>query len=83
VEAYRVCEMLRIPDYLDIRLTDGGKVVSPAHRPRSTKKYYFSASGTHFCYRLGKPQGLVQLEGIRSITKQFVLRHVICVSKYG
>jgi hypothetical protein len=29
---------------------DGGKVVSPTHRPRSTpQKHYFSASGTHFC----------------------------------
>jgi hypothetical protein len=26
------CEMLRIPHFLDIRLTDGGKVVSPTHR---------------------------------------------------
>jgi hypothetical protein len=25
--------MLRIPHYLDNRLTDGGKVVSPTHRP--------------------------------------------------
>jgi hypothetical protein len=44
------CEMLRIPHYLDILLTDGGKVVSLMHRPRPTpQKYYFSASGTHFC----------------------------------
>jgi hypothetical protein len=35
---------------LDSRLTDGGKVVSPTHRPHSTpQKHYFSASGTHFC----------------------------------
>jgi hypothetical protein len=44
------CEMLRIPHCLDNRLTDGGKVVSLTHRPRSTpKKHYFSASGTHYC----------------------------------
>jgi hypothetical protein len=32
------------------RLTDGGKVVSPTHRPHFTpQKHNFSASGTHFC----------------------------------
>jgi hypothetical protein len=48
--------MLRIAHCLDNRLTDGGKVVSPTHRPHFTpqKHYYFSISGTHFC----KPQGL-------------------------
>jgi hypothetical protein len=40
--------MLRILHCLNSRLTDGGKVVSPTHRPRSTpQKHYFSASGTH------------------------------------
>jgi hypothetical protein len=44
------CEMLRIPHCLDSRLTDGGKVFSPTHRPSSTpQKHYSSASGTHFC----------------------------------
>jgi hypothetical protein len=44
------CEMLRIPHYLDNRLTDGCKFFSPMHRPSSTpQKRYFSASGTHFC----------------------------------
>jgi hypothetical protein len=53
--------MLKIPHCLDSRLTDGGKVVSPTHRPRLTsQKYYLYASGTH-CY---KPQGLVWLEVI-------------------
>jgi hypothetical protein len=43
-------EVLRIPYCLDNRPIDGGKVISPTHRPHSTpKKYYFSASGTHFC----------------------------------
>jgi hypothetical protein len=42
---------------LDNRLTDGGKVVSPMHRPHFTpQKLYFSASGTHFCQRLSTPQ---------------------------
>jgi hypothetical protein len=44
VNAYRVVRCL------DNRLTHGGKVVSPMHRPRSTAhKHYFHASGTHFC----------------------------------
>jgi hypothetical protein len=40
--------MLRIPHYLDSRLTDGGEVVSLTHRPRSTpqKHNFFSVSGT-------------------------------------
>jgi hypothetical protein len=43
-------EMLKVPQYLDNRLTDGGKVVSLKHRPRSSpQKHYFSASDTHFC----------------------------------
>jgi hypothetical protein len=37
------CEMLRIPDYLDNRLTGGGKVVSPTNRPLCPiQKHYFS-----------------------------------------
>jgi hypothetical protein len=55
------CEMLRIPHCLDNQLTDGGKVASPTHRPCYTlQKHYYSASGTHFCQRLSKPQGLVR-----------------------
>jgi hypothetical protein len=43
-----------------------GKVVSLTHRPRFTpqKHYYFYVSGTHFCYRLIKPLGLVRPEGL-------------------
>jgi hypothetical protein len=57
--------MLRIPHCLDSRLTDGGKVVIPTHRPLSTpqKHYYFSASGTHFCWGLSKSQVIVWPEG--------------------
>jgi hypothetical protein len=35
--------MLRIPHFLDNRLTDGGKFVSPTHSPHFTpqKHYYF------------------------------------------
>jgi hypothetical protein len=42
--------VLRIPHSLHTRLTDGANVVNLTHRPRSTpEKYYFPASGTHFC----------------------------------
>jgi hypothetical protein len=62
--------MLKIPYCVDNRLTDGGKVVSHTHRPRSTpQKHYFSVSGTHFCYRLSEPQGLVRLEGFGKLEK--------------
>jgi hypothetical protein len=57
--------MLRISHCLDNQLIDGGKVVSPKHRPYFTpQKYYFNVSGTHFCERPSKPQGLVQPEGL-------------------
>jgi hypothetical protein len=50
------CEILRIPHCLDNRLTDGGKVVSPTHRLHFTLHKHFSASGTHFYYKLSEPQ---------------------------
>jgi hypothetical protein len=42
-------EMLWFPHCPDKLFTDGGKVVSPMHQPRSTsqKHNYFSVSGTH------------------------------------
>jgi hypothetical protein len=44
------CERLRIPYFIDNWLKDGGKVVSPTHRPHFTpQKYYCSASGINFC----------------------------------
>jgi hypothetical protein len=55
------CEMLRIPHYLGNRLTDGCKVVSPTRLPSFTHR---NIPGTHFCYRLSEPQGLVRLEGL-------------------
>jgi hypothetical protein len=67
--------MLRIPHCLDSRVTDGRKVVSLTHRPRSTpQKHYFSASDTHFCYRLSEPQGLVRPEGFRKSEKNTLHR---------
>jgi hypothetical protein len=35
------CQMLRIPHCLDNRLIDGGKVVSPTHRPHFTPQKHF------------------------------------------
>jgi hypothetical protein len=65
--------MLRIPYCLDNRLTDGGKVVSPTQRPRSTpQKHYVSVYGTHFCQRLSKPQGLVWPEGLGKLKKKLI-----------
>jgi hypothetical protein len=62
--------MLRFPHFLENRLTDGGKIVSRTHLPRSAlEKYYFSSSGAHFCYRLSKPQGLVRPEGLGKLNK--------------
>jgi hypothetical protein len=62
--------MLRIPYCLDIRLTDGGKIVSPAHQPRPTsQKHYFSAIGTYLCQRLSESQVLVQPEGLGKLKK--------------
>jgi hypothetical protein len=63
--------MLRIPNCLDNRLTDGDMVVSLTHRQRCTpqKRYYFYVSGTHFCYKLSKPQGLVRPEGLGKFKK--------------
>jgi hypothetical protein len=42
--------MLRIPHCLDNRLSDGGKAVSPTHRPHFTphKHYYFYVSSINF-----------------------------------
>jgi hypothetical protein len=58
------------PTLLDNQLTDGGKVVSPMHRPRSTpQKHYLYASGTHFCQKLRKPQGLMQPDGLGKLKK--------------
>jgi hypothetical protein len=44
---------LRSPDYMTTA-QDGGKVVSLMHRPPLAPG---NAPGTHFCYRLSRPQG--------------------------
>jgi hypothetical protein len=62
--------MLRIPHCLENRLTDGGKDVSPTHRPKFTPlKHYFTVSGTHFCWRLSDPQGPVRPGGLGKLRK--------------
>jgi hypothetical protein len=62
--------MLRIPHCIHNWLTDGGKVVSPTHQPHFTpQKHYYYVSGTHFCCRLIKPQGLVRPEGLGKFKK--------------
>ena len=44
---------LRFPDFVTTA-HDGGKVVSLKHRP---PLHPGNAPGTHFCYRLSRPQG--------------------------
>jgi hypothetical protein len=56
--------MLRIPHCLESRLTDGGKVSALLTGRALLPRNYFSASDTHFCYRLSKPLDLVRLEGL-------------------
>jgi hypothetical protein len=52
--------------FSDIRFTDGGKVVSPTHRPLFTPK---KIPGTDFCYRLSRRQGHSAAGRIRYIEK--------------
>ena len=44
---------LRLPDFMTTA-QDGGKVVSLTHQPPLHSR---NAPGTHFCYRLSRPQG--------------------------
>jgi hypothetical protein len=63
--------MLRIPHCLHSRLTNGSEVVGLTHRPRSTPRInlVISVSGTQFCQRLSKLQGLLRLEGLGKLKK--------------
>jgi hypothetical protein len=56
---YRPCRLLGLREVedqtlSDIRLTDGGKVVSPTRRPLFIPR---KISGTHFCQGLSRTQG--------------------------
>jgi hypothetical protein len=48
------CETSRLPHFLDNQLTDGGEVVGSTRRPVFTPR---KIPGTHFCWRLSRPQG--------------------------
>jgi hypothetical protein len=72
--------MLRIPHCLDSRLTDDSKLVSPTHQPHFTPQKH---SGTHFCYRLSKSQGLIRpelLSGLKPTTFRLV---ALCLNHYA
>jgi hypothetical protein len=56
--------MLRIPHFLDNRLTDGGEAVSLTRQPHFTPR---KIPGIHFCHRLSQPQGHSAAGRIRSI----------------
>jgi hypothetical protein len=43
------CERSSLPHFLDKRLTDGGKVVSPTRRPPFTPVFFLKIPGTRFC----------------------------------
>jgi hypothetical protein len=60
------CETSRLSHFLDNRLTDGGEVVSLTRVPPFTPR---KIPGTHFCYRLRRPQGHSAAGRIRSIEK--------------
>jgi hypothetical protein len=52
-----------LPHFLDSRLTDGGKVTVRRRSPFMPKKI----SGTHFCQKLSRLQGLSAVGRIRPI----------------
>jgi hypothetical protein len=58
------CEMSRLPHFLQNRLKDGVKIVSLTSRPPFTRR---KISGTHFFYKLSRPQGYNACVRIRSV----------------
>jgi hypothetical protein len=58
--------MSRLPHFLDNRLTDGGEAVSLTHLSPFTPR---KIPGTHFCYRLSRPQSHNAAGRTRSIGK--------------
>ena len=86
LQAWSDPECSRKLRFRDFKTTaqDGGKVVSLTHRPPSPPG---NAPGTHFCYRLSRPQGHsaigrilsmknpLTLAGIEPATFRFVAQH--------
>jgi hypothetical protein len=60
------CETLRLPYFLDNQLIDGVEVVSIMSRALFIPR---KIPGSHFCYRLSRPQGHSAAGRIRSIEK--------------
>jgi hypothetical protein len=57
--------MLRIPHFLENRLTDGGEVFSLTHRPRFTRQ----ENSWYSFLLVSQPQCLVLLEGLGKLKK--------------
>jgi hypothetical protein len=58
-----VSRRLRFPYFLRQSAHEGGKVVRPMHRP---PLHQGNIPGTHFCYRLSRPQGHIAAGKIMS-----------------
>jgi hypothetical protein len=57
----------------------GRRVVGPMHWLHFTpQKHYFSATGTHFHYRLSEPEGLVWLEILGRLKKIYLIGSRTC-----
>jgi hypothetical protein len=63
------CETSQHPHFLGNRLLVGGEVVSLTRRPPFTPPPPREIPGTHFCYRLSRPQGHSAAGKIKSIEK--------------
>jgi hypothetical protein len=64
--------MLRIPHCIDNRLTDGGKAVSPTHRPRSSPQKLFVCLQYSFLLEAENTPGTIATGRFRSIEKKFI-----------
>jgi hypothetical protein len=66
-----------IPPWLDNQLADGGKVVSPTHRPHFTsQEHYFSAYATRFWENVSKPQDLVRPEASGKLKERKIIHFI-------
>ena len=62
---------LRFPDFMTMA-QDGGKVVNLTHRPPLPQG---NTPGTHFCYRLSRPQGHIVTGRIMSLRNTDTIRN--------